>query len=104
VPALCDIEVVAGLRRAILRGLLTDERAQTALAQYLRLPLARHGHSALLSSVLALRSNFGAYDACYVALAERLGAEFLTADSRLVRATREHTRVVVIAADQVGLR
>jgi predicted nucleic acid-binding protein len=91
VPALCDVEVTAGLRRALLRDLLSVERANQAIAHYLVLPLTRHGHQGLLPRVLGLRSNFSAYDACYVALAELLGAEILTADERLTRAVRTHT-------------
>lgn len=96
VPALCDIEVAAGLRRALLRELLSLERAEQALAQYLLLPLTRHGHQGLLPRMLSLRSNFSAYDACYVALAELLDAELLTADERLTRAVRTHTGVGVL--------
>jgi predicted nucleic acid-binding protein len=93
---LCDVEVVAGLRRALLLGLLSVERAELALDQYLMLPLARHGHQALLPRVFDLRSNFGAYDASYVALAERLDAEILTADERLSRAVRTFTAIHVL--------
>ncbi len=96
VPALCDIEVTAGLRRALLGDLLPHERAARALEHYLLMPITRHGHQALLSRVLALRSNFSAYDACYVALAEALGADLLTADERLSRAVRTHTAVNVL--------
>jgi predicted nucleic acid-binding protein len=46
--------------------------------------------------MLELRSNFSTYDACYVALAEALGAEVLTADERLARAVRAHTAVGVV--------
>ena len=92
-PALCDIEVAAGLRRALLHDLVSAERAQTALGHYLLLPLTRHGHQALLPRMLELRSNFSAYDACYVALAEVLGSDLLTADERLARAVRTHTAV-----------
>ena len=95
-PALCDIEVAAGLRRALLRDLLSVERADRALEHYLILPLTRHGHQGLLPRVLRLRSNFSAYDACYVALTEILGAELLTADERLSRAVRTHTTVGVL--------
>jgi predicted nucleic acid-binding protein len=40
--------------------------------------------------VLQLRSNFSAYDAAYVALAEQLNGELLTADDGLARAVRSH--------------
>jgi predicted nucleic acid-binding protein len=90
VPALCDVEVAAGLRRAILRGSLTQERAREALADHLDLPLSRHGHRALLDRILELRDNFSAYDAAYVALTEHLAATLLTADAPLARAVRAH--------------
>jgi predicted nucleic acid-binding protein len=96
VPALCDIEVTTGLRRAVLRDLVSVERTALAVDQYLLLPLTRHGHQALLPRMLDLRSNFSAYDACYVALAEVLGADLLTADERLSRAVRAHTTVVIL--------
>lgn len=92
-PALCDIEVAAGLRRAILRDLLSAERANLALEHYLLMPFSRHDHRGLLPRVLELRSNFSAYDACYVALAEALDAELLTADEPLARAVERHTTI-----------
>jgi len=62
-------------------------------------PLTRHGHEALLPRVLELRSDFGAYDACYMALAEQSGAALLTADDRLARAVQTHTAVAVLPSD-----
>lgn len=96
-PALCDVEVMAGLRRAVLRSLVSVERAQLALEHYLLLPLTRRGHQALLPRILQLHANFSAYDACYVALAEHLGAPFITADDRLARAVRTHTSLDLLA-------
>ena len=93
VPALCDVEVAAGLRRGMLRGALSEERTAEAIEDYLDLPLTRHGHQRLLPRILSLRDNFSAYDATYVALAERLDGELLTADERLARAARRHTRL-----------
>ncbi len=86
VPALCDVEVVAVLRRALLARLLRVNRAQEALQDFLDLPLIRHGHEAILPRALQLRDNFSAYDATYAALAEALGASLLTADAGLARA------------------
>ena len=96
VPALCDVEIAAGLRRALLRGVLQGERASDALADYMDLPLSRHGHRSLMPRIFELKPNFSAYDACYAALAERLGGELLTADQRLSRAVRDHTDVNVL--------
>lgn len=95
-PALCDVEVGAGLRRALLGRTLSEGRAEDALVDYLDLPLTRHGHQGLLMRMLELRNNFSAYDATYVALAERLGGELLTSDGRLARALRTLTQLNVL--------
>lgn len=88
VPALCDLEVVAVLRRGLQEGRMDVDRAGHAVQDLLDLPLIRHGHQLLLERILELRDNFSSYDAAYVALAERLDAELLTADGALARAIR----------------
>lgn len=93
VPALCDVEVAAAFRRLLIRRGITIRRCEEALTAYLDLPLTRHAHPALLRRMVELRENMTAYDAAYVALAERLGAPFLTTDRRLRRAVVEHTAV-----------
>ena len=85
VPALCDLEVVSALRGALRRDLATAPRAEEALRHFLDLPLTRHGHQGLLFRCLELRDGLSAYDASYVALAERLDADLVTADRRLAR-------------------
>lgn len=92
-PSLCDVELAAVLRRALLRGRLRIGRARAALRDYLDLPLMRHGHRRSLRRALELRENFSMYDAVYVALAERLDAPLLTADRALARAVGDHTGV-----------
>lgn len=91
VPALCDLEIVAGLRRGLARDLMPIRRAADALQDYLDLPVTRHGHQSLIPRVLELRLNFSANDATYVALAERIGATLLTVDQHLARAAQAHT-------------
>ena len=78
-------------------GRMDRERTVEALEDYLDLPLTRHRHRSFLGRVLELRDNFTAYDAVYVALAERLGAELLTTDGRLARAVLRHSTVSVNA-------
>lgn len=95
VPALCDVEVVAGLRRGLARNLISQRRAAAALEDYRDLPVTRHGHQTLLPRAMELRRNFSAYDATYVALTERAGGALPTADTRLARATRAHTAVPI---------
>lgn len=84
------------LRTPRARRLLSEERARSALIDFLDLPLVRHGHQALLARILELAGNFSAYDATYVALAERIAAPLLTADRRLVRAARSHAEVSIL--------
>jgi len=62
---------------------MSPERAAEALGDYLRIPVTRHGHELLLARIFSLRDNFTAYDASYLALAEALGAQFLTLDESL---------------------
>ena len=102
VPALCDVEIAAVLRRALLGGRLAEARGREALLDYGDLPLTRHGHMGLLSRIIALRANFTAYDAAYVALAESLGAGMITADARLAKAVTALGRVSVHEARNEG--
>jgi predicted nucleic acid-binding protein len=85
--------VAAALRGLSLAGFLDGRRLEEALRDYLDLPFTRHGHRGSLDRILALRSNFSAYDATYVALAKQLGAALITTDARLARGVRRHTGV-----------
>lgn len=95
VPALCDVEVAAVLRRGLLAGSLDPRRAAEALEDYLDLPFTRYDHQRFLGRVLELRNNFSAYDATYAALAEHLGAVLVTTDDRLASAARTHLGIHV---------
>lgn len=96
-PALCDIEILALVRRALRQRETTLDviRASDLLEDYSALPLTRHEHLELLPRIFSLRDNFSAYDASYAALAEALGAELLTADHRFACAARDHLALVV---------
>jgi predicted nucleic acid-binding protein len=50
----------------------------------------------LLPRVWQLRATISAYDAAYVALAERRGLTLVTADARLARTTTAYCRVELI--------
>ena len=49
---------------------------------------------------LAVEYQITAYDACYVALAQRLDLRVLTADAKLVRAWSDLDLVVLLQVDQ----
>lgn len=95
-PHLLDVEVAQVIRRFTLAGEIDGERAEAALDDFMAFPIRRHPHGFLLSRVLALRNNFSAYDAMYVALAEVLDAPLLTHDRRLATAARRHARVELV--------
>jgi predicted nucleic acid-binding protein len=100
-PHLIDIEVLNVMRRQVARGLIADSRADEAVTDLLDLWVERYPHRVLGRRIWALRENFSAYDASYLALAEALapsGAALLTTDVRFARAVREHSDVEVLLA------
>jgi len=83
VPHLFDVEVAQVLRRFIMQGSLSPRRADEALEDLQDVRLQRYPHFVFLPRIWQLRHNLTAYDAAYVALAERLGAVLITRDGRL---------------------
>ena len=81
-----NAELLSVLRRLVLAEKLPEGHALQALATADRLGLRRHPSRSLWPRAWELRTNLSAYDALYVALAERLDAPLLTADARLARA------------------
>jgi predicted nucleic acid-binding protein len=98
VPSLADLEFASAAVRLITRGLVSEHAAFRALDELSSLPLTRHGHLAFLPRVLTLRNNFSVYDAMYVALAESLNAELITADEKLAGAVLKHTKIRVTSS------
>jgi predicted nucleic acid-binding protein len=100
-PHVFDVEVLNALRSQIERGLVAVWRADVAVTDLLALSVERYSHRALGPRVWALRENFSAYDASYLALTEVLagsGAALLTTDARFARAVRRHSGVEVLLA------
>jgi predicted nucleic acid-binding protein len=97
-PHLIDAEVGQALRREAASGRLTEDRADTALLDLLRMPLRRIDHLGLLRRAWELRHNLSFYDGLYVALAEVLDAPLVTLDRRLARAAADATSVTVLTA------
>lgn len=86
IPHLIDPEVANALRRHVAAGRLAPDMAWEALDHWRQLGLTRYPVVGLLDRIWELRENVSAYDASYVALAERLGCALMTADARLSRA------------------
>jgi len=95
-PHLLDLEVASAFRSHSALGAVDAERIAQALALHRKLPIMRHPHYPYLDRIWALRHNFTAYDACYLALAEALGATLLTRDKALASARLQRGNVEVI--------
>lgn len=101
-PTLLRYEVTSVLYRYGRAGLMSASSVRLALQAALALPLRLHGEYDLHEQALDLAERFSlpaAYDAHYLALAERLGAAFWTADERLARAVRPGLRWVRLVGE-----
>lgn len=85
VPHLIDTEVASALRRLNAAGILETEAARSVLHTWQNLAVTRYPVFGLFDRIWQLRDNVSACDACYIALAENLGAPVVTADGRLTR-------------------
>ncbi len=86
-PHLLDLEVTQVLRRLVHQRAVPVHRADEAFHDLLDLRITRYAHLVLLPRIWQLRHNFSAYDAAYIALAEKLGAALVTRDGRLASAS-----------------
>lgn len=82
-PHLVDIEVLHAIRRLWLGGELAEGRAAEALRDWDDLRLTRYPHQGLAARIWSLRHNLSAYDAAFVALAEKLEVPLVTCDAKL---------------------
>lgn len=96
-PFLIDAEIGSAVRSMVLRGDLDDAVGESARLLAERMVHNRHPHhGAVGARAWQLRHNLGFYDALYVALAERLGCDLITADLRIARALKDHSLVKAI--------
>ena len=86
-PHLLDLEVAQVLRRLAREGSISSHRADEAIDDLLNLRVSRYPHFVLVPRIWQLRHNLSAYDAAYIALAEKLGARLITRDARLASAS-----------------
>ncbi len=85
-PALLRYELIAVSRKAVYQARVTAEQGLVARDQLLSYPVLLHFDDALLKRGYELAEEFNrptAYDAQYLALAERLSCDFWTADERM---------------------
>jgi predicted nucleic acid-binding protein len=87
VPAMFTAEVTSALRGMVHAGHLSPVRAVTALNDILSIRAIRYPFEPFARRAWELRANLTVYDAWYVALAESLDTDLVTADKRLAAAT-----------------
>lgn len=95
-PTLLPYELANALRRYVVRGDLVASEAVELLDSCLGLGIQLIGDRDLHRSALRIAEELAlaaTYDAHYLALADRLGAELWTADDRLIRAARGRIEV-----------
>lgn len=84
-PAHFLVEVASALRGRRLAGAITTEQFIHAVAALRAADVDEHSVAPLLARIAELALNATAYDAAYVALAERVGADLITMDAKLAR-------------------
>ncbi|ETA02983.1 VapC toxin family PIN domain ribonuclease [Frankia sp. CcI156] len=84
-PHAVDLECASTLRGLARGGKLPEGEASRALELLGRMNLRRYGHAPLLPRIWELRHNMWPYDAAYIALAETLNADLVTANRKLDR-------------------
>jgi predicted nucleic acid-binding protein len=84
-PHLLDVEFQHALRRLVLSGAISDDRAIDVRSDFADLTIVRYPHVPLADRTWALRHNMTAYDAAFVVLAEILEVPMITCDARLAR-------------------
>lgn len=93
---LLDLEVLQALRRLVRAHEIDDDRASQAAGDLDALRVRRWSHVPLRQRVWELRHNVTAYDAAYIALAERFDCPLITRDRRLANAPGHAARVEVM--------
>ena len=86
VPAIFTAEVMSALRSLVHRQALSPIRAMTAVSEILSVKIVQYPFEPFARRAWELRDSLTVYDAWYVALAECLETELITADKRLADA------------------
>lgn len=96
-PSLLVLEVINGLLVAARKGRIRIDRVTRAVDAILDIRFDLRDVTDLSSEIVRICHQFGrsAYDAAYLALAEREGIPFLTGDKRLYHAVRDQLQWVL---------
>lgn len=93
-PTIADLEFAAGLKQMLAAG-LERQRADSAFAIYVNLPVTRHDIQAAVPALLDLE-GVPAHLGAYLALAELLDATLVSGDAELTRAATSAASLNVV--------
>lgn len=93
VPDIIDVEFHHALRGLLLGNKISASRAEQARGLFIDTPKIRFPSCDLTQRVWSLRHNLGAYDACFVALAESLEVPLITCDDKQARASGHQAEI-----------
>ena len=85
-PDIIDLEIMSGLRSAVMRGDIRADDAVAALADVHAMPIYRMQSRDLVAIAWPHHQNATAADSLYLAAAQATGLPFLTVDRPLTRA------------------
>lgn len=91
-----DAEVGSALRGVWLGRQMSRDSFRDVALQIPELPIIRYPIDSLLGRIVDLADNASFYDAAYIALAEALDADVLTADKRLASVPGVLCNVIVV--------
>lgn len=91
-PDLVYAESLSALRKLVQLGAIDGSPATAAVDDLAKLPIMTTGTAALMPSAWRMRAFLTPYDACYVALAEELGAPFVTGERSLAAELRKRRK------------
>ncbi|MGH7883805.1 MAG: type II toxin-antitoxin system VapC family toxin [Candidatus Dormibacteraceae bacterium] len=95
-PTHIGVEVVNSVRRLVRKKIISPERGEETIEDFLALPIQQHRFEPLAHRVWTLRDNLSSYDAAYVAVAENLNQTLYTKDARLGKAAGPRCQIVVL--------
>ena len=93
VPDIIDVEFHHALRGLALENKISSSRAEQARVLFADTPKIRFPSCELTQRVWSLRHNLGAYDACFVALAESLEVPLITCDEKQAGASGHRAQI-----------
>lgn len=98
-PNTFPVEVAHALTKAERRGIIPQGEASLGLTEVMTATVTLYDSIPFLPRAveLASKKRIGVYDCLYVALAEDLGLQLITADARLVNAFQDLSRIVLLS-------